>query len=122
MATVQSVDINPNAKNQPNPQKVVSNPSTNMDDGGNSSSKYNSPVSKEQVTTILGGDDSFFSGIYHANGLFKRNEIDYFNQRYRFGILNPYGVITTCREYLFFTKPDLNIYPRDDKTGTPKKE
>lgn len=122
MATVQSVDINPNTKNQPNSQHVVTNTTSGMDDGGNSSSKYNASISKSQVNTILGGDDSFFSDVYHANGLYKRNEIDYFNQRYRFGILNPYGVITTCREYLFFTKPDLNIYPRNDSTGIPSKE
>jgi hypothetical protein len=47
------------------------------------------------------------------------HEIDYFNQRYRFGILNPYHQITSAREYLFFTKPDLNIYPRSENGGKP---
>ena len=123
MAKVQSVDINPNSDTTDTPQVTVNHTTTDMDDGGNSSSRYNTSVSKEQVNTILGGDDTFFTEVFHANGLFKRNEIDYFNQRYRFGVLNPYGTISTCREYLFFTKPDLNIYPRSNESGgTPQKD
>lgn len=123
MAIVQSVDINPNSNATETPQVSVNHTNTDMDDGGNSSSRYNTSVSKSQVNTILGGDDTFFTEVYHANGLFRRNEIDYFNQRYRFGVLNPYGTISTCREYLFFTKPDLNIYPRSNESGgTPQKD
>lgn len=60
-----------------------------------------------------------FRSIRHSNGIFYQNEIDLFNKRYRFGIVNPYETLGNCREYLFITKPDLNIFPRDDVSGTP---
>ncbi len=45
----------------------------------------------------------------HASNLFDRDELDPFSQRFRFGWINPYDTVSTVREYLFFTKPDLNI-------------
>ena len=66
------------------------------------------------------GDTRYFEPAMHAAGLFKRDEIDYFNNRYRFGILNPYHQLQFAREYLFFTKPDLNIYPRTGVDGKPR--
>lgn len=50
--------------------------------------------------------------IYHSGNYFERNEIKnaLYSKTFRFGLLNPYGSISTAREYLFFTKPDLNIY------------
>lgn len=62
-----------------------------------------------------------FRGIRHSNGIFYQNEIDLFNKTYRFGVLDPYENLGGCREYLFFTKPDLNIYPRDNDSGVPSK-
>ena len=49
--------------------------------------------------------------IYHSTNLFDRNEINaaLYNKTFRFGLINPYGAISTAREYLFFTKPDLQI-------------
>lgn len=52
--------------------------------------------------------------IYHSNNIFLPKEIDYFSKQYRYGVLNTYQALTTCREYLFFTKPDLNIFQRND--------
>lgn len=50
--------------------------------------------------------------IYHGANLFAPEELKYgiFNNRYRFGFLNAYQSLTACREYLFFVKPDLNIF------------
>lgn len=64
-----------------------------------------------------------FEGLAHANNIFSRNEIynkstnPLFNKTWRFGLLNPYGSISTSREFLFFTKPDLHIVQRDDFDG-----
>lgn len=77
-------------------------------------------INSEEAKTIK--LENGLAGTLHAAGLWQRHEIDYYSQRYRFGIIDPYGQIANCREYLFFTKPDLNIYPRSDKsdkTGIP---
>lgn len=53
----------------------------------------------------------YFDGVKQAAGLFERNKIDLVNKRYRFGVYTPSDTIHTLKEYLFFSKPDLNIYP-----------
>lgn len=90
-----------------------------MDDSGMSSTRANSTIAISE-NNLVGFDDIIESQMHNA-GLFKRSEIDLFNKRYRFGILNPSENITSAREYLFFTKPDLNIYPRSNlnNSGTP---
>ena len=60
------------------------------------------------------------NSIYHSRNLYLPSEVDYFHKRYRFGILNPYQALTNAREYLFFTKPDLGIFDRDDRSGVIK--
>ena len=61
--------------------------------------------------------DTYFSSLKHSVGLFDHDEIDLINNRYRFGINTPSDDIHTVKEYLFFTKPDLYIYP-NRKDGT----
>lgn len=68
-----------------------------------------------QVTDI---NSSNYKSIKHYHKLFDESEIDLYNKIYRYGILSPYHELTTGREFLFFTKPDLNIFKRDSKTGT----
>lgn len=89
-----------------------------MDDGDTSVSNFRKELTSEQVKSSGDLMDSL-TGIYHANGIFRHDEIDIYNKRYRFGLINPYESIGTVREYLFFTKPDLNIYPRNDRNGIP---
>lgn len=50
--------------------------------------------------------------FYHQVNIFSSTEFTkgIFNERYRYGVLNPYQNITTSREILFFTKPELNIF------------
>lgn len=57
--------------------------------------------------------DEAWKAAKHGANLFEKNELDPFNKRYRFGFLDPYRSVSTVREYLFFTKPDLNIYAQD---------
>ena len=90
----------------------------------------NDKINKNQVINDLTPKNTTVSGrgvyntshnIYHSNNIFLPKETDYFSKRYRYGVLNTYQALTTCREYLFFTKPDLNIYERDERNrdGTP---
>lgn len=93
-----------------------------MDDGGYSSDLYNkNNLTKNEVSNLELNQsiNNLLDSTYHANGLFKRNEINLFKNDYRFGIVNPYESLTTTKEYVFFTKPDLNIYPLDNTTGIP---
>ena len=64
------------------------------------------------------GVDEAWKAAKHGANLFEKNELDPFNKRYRFGFIDPYRTVSTVREYLFFTKPDLNIYKQDD-AGRP---
>jgi hypothetical protein len=68
-------------------------------------------------TYIKNNSDYLFDFIKRAHGLYQRKDIDIFGRRYRFGLFNPYDALSTTREFLFFTKPDLNIYSRNDTTG-----
>lgn len=48
-----------------------------------------------------------------ANGLFDRVDMEWYTKFFRFGYLNPSDQLSTTREYLFFTRPDLNIINND---------
>ena len=71
---------------------------------------------------------NIYDSLYHANNLRRsRNEIyngynKLFNQTFRFGLNNPFGQISTAREYIFFTKPDLHIFYTDDYGVVRKNE
>ena len=45
-----------------------------------------------------------------ANGIYQRNDFDDFNTFYLFPRMDPYKMLGTTREYVFFTKPDLHIF------------
>lgn len=107
---------------QGNNTNLSKSTTTQMDDGGASNRVSSNLNTVQEAKNVAVNSEDSYSGLYHAAGIYKRNEIDYFSKRYRFGILNPYESLTACKEYLFFTKPDLNIYPRDNTNGTPSKE
>ena len=48
--------------------------------------------------------------VLHGNGIYRRVDLDYMNSFYVFPRMDPYNTITTTREYIFFTKPDLFLY------------
>lgn len=93
-------------------KKIQKNSIKGMSDGNASMVTRNSKITSEQ---ILDNEYSgFFTPIFHANNLFARNELNLYDNTYRFGVMNPYGAVTKLREYLFFTKPDLHIFQTDD--------
>lgn len=61
-------------------------------------------------------ENSAIKSAMHSANLFDRNEIKIalHTKTFRFGLYNPYGSISTAREYLFFTKPDLHILNMND--------
>lgn len=88
----------------------------NISKGGGFSTSGND--AKEIYKNFL--NDDLYKLALHGSNLFTRDEIDLYNNIYRFGLYNPYGAVTNLKEYLFFTKPDLNIIERDDVTGSIK--
>ena len=80
-----------------------------MTDNSHSTNIVNGDVNINKLTSS--GSDNYFSSIKHSVGIFDRSEIDLVNKRYRYGINTPSDSIHTVKEYLFFTKPDLCIYP-----------
>ena len=60
-------------------------------------------------------NSDLYRSIFHSANLFSRDEIKtrLYSQTFRYGLANPYSAISTGREYLFFTKPDLNIFYTD---------
>lgn len=54
-------------------------------------------------------DTEKLSKVMMANGIVNRSQIDWYNKFHRFGCLDPYNRVNGVREYVFFTKPDLNI-------------
>ncbi len=92
---------------------------SNMDDNNYSQQKITEL--QDKVTSgsyVKQNGNDIFDYIKKSHGLYQRNDIDIFSRRYRFGLFNPYETLNTSREFLFITKPDLNIYARDDASGS----
>lgn len=54
-------------------------------------------------------DLSSMNDVLWANGIYNREDIQWYSKFNRFGIKDPFNAPTGHREYLFFTKPDLNL-------------
>ena len=61
--------------------------------------------------TSLGdiGGTADHRGLYSSNLLFNKN-IDWYSRINRYGWINPFDHDRVLREFLFFTKPDLNLF------------
>lgn len=47
--------------------------------------------------------------LIRAHGVYDKHEMDWYTKFNRFGVIDPYNAMTTTKEYIFFTKPDLNL-------------
>ena len=52
--------------------------------------------------------------IMHQNLLFTHSESDWYNKFNRYGWIDLYNTDQICKEYLFFTKPDLFIFDTEN--------
>lgn len=48
--------------------------------------------------------------VRRSNLLYTRDEIKWYERFNRFGCLDPYNKLQTTRDYIFFSKPDLNLF------------
>lgn len=93
---------------------VENNLTVEVDDGGTSKNVNLSEVKK---TDIMNNESNYMKMLLHTNNIYNRNEIrrNLYTGTFRFGLANIYDSIGyNCREYLFFTKPNLNIIAQDD--------
>ena len=54
-------------------------------------------------------NNSSIRSIIRAHGIYDRRDLDWYNKFKRFDFVDPYNALTTTKEYIFFTKPDLNL-------------
>ena len=64
---------------------------------------------------FISSDD--MRNVLATNGLFANEDIQLYQKFNRYGYSNPFNE-TDNREYLFFTKPDLNIFKTDGTSST----
>ena len=105
-----------------------------MDDNGASNNIFNelNKYGKNEMVNYSSVKSGNFNGVdvyanlYHANNMRRdRSELysqdmlggKLFTHTFRFGTYNPYGAVTSAKEFLFFTKPDLHIIRENDETG-----
>lgn len=69
---------------------------------------YGSSVTGENIYINDKNDD--ISSLMKANGIYNRHDMEWYKKFNRFGIIDPYNAMTTTKEYIFITKPDLNIF------------
>ena len=53
---------------------------------------------------------SNLKSILGSNLIFDKNDIEWYTKYNRFGYIDPYNTYSANREFLFFTKPDLNLF------------
>lgn len=65
---------------------------------------------QQQVSNLNNSLKGDFAGkVRRANKLHTRDEMDYYNKFHRFGVINPYSHFGRSKEYIFFTRPDLQL-------------
>ena len=74
-----------------------------------SSIMNNSTAERNSIANKLDTDPEF-QRFLRANGIYKRNDMSLYDSFHRYPRLDPYNAMPPAREYVFFTKPDLNLY------------
>lgn len=65
--------------------------------------------------------DSDITALLNSAGIYNRRQIEWYDKFDRFGAIDPYNNVTTTKEYIFFTKPDLHIFDnKDDGSLNPE--
>lgn len=67
--------------------------------------------------TYTNTSDDTFRSLLQAAHIYNRSEIEWYTKFNRFGCLDPYNTLSTTREYIFITKPDLNIFANSSTTS-----
>lgn len=90
---------------------------SNLFNGGKSSAELSKIVRSDnrELPPSNKNADNLYTQIYRSNGiLLDHTQVKLYTKMYRYGINDPFNAVTTAREFLFFTKPDLHILLRDE--------
>ena len=66
-----------------------------------------SPTLQNNSSLSFNTDSSDIKKLMMANGIYDRYDMEWYRKFTRFGIIDPYNALTTTKEYIFITKPDL---------------
>lgn len=66
-----------------------------------------SPVLRSKSSLSFNTGSDGVKDLIMANGIYDRYDMEWYRKFTRFGIIDPYNTITTTKEYVFITKPDL---------------
>jgi hypothetical protein len=86
-----------------------------VDDASSSLNLRNNPVSSSDTLKNRNSENIWQTDLYksamHGANIFSASEVKegLYSKTYRFGYRDQYNSIYNSREYLFFTKPELNI-------------
>ena len=76
-----------------------------------------SVTAKDKLISKYAGEASGTSGygdallkLMRSNGIYRREDMNLYDNFYRFPRLDPFSVVTTTREYAFFVKPRLQLF------------
>ena len=74
------------------------------------------------IRQIFSKNLSDMNNILWANGIYDRQDIQWYSKFNRFGVKDPYNALTGSKEYLFFTKPDLHLVKHGTNILNPELE
>ena len=77
-------------------------------------------MSNVSITKIFPKNLSDMNETLWANNLYSRRDMEWYTKFNRFGCIDPYNALSGAREYLFFTKPDLNLVIPDTRQLNPE--
>lgn len=99
--------VPPNTK----PPTQYKEPANTVKAASNTNTAIKPQIKKENISKSVVDD------IVQSTGWYNKASIDKFNKFNRFGYRDVYDTIRNTREYLFFTKPDLNIFANTQGTS-----
>lgn len=67
------------------------------------------PISQNEIFYNNQLSNISMNEVLWANGIYNRQDIQWYTKFNRFGIKDPFNAPTGHKEYLFFTKPDLHL-------------
>lgn len=73
-------------------------------------------LTTSSLVSRTGTSDDAFTRILNSAGLYRREQIEWYSKFNRFGCIDPFNMVTTTREYIFITKPDLHIFNNRSNT------
>lgn len=76
-----------------------------------------SPTLQNNLSLSFTDNSSDVKKLIMASGIYDRYDMEWYKKFTRFGIIDPYNALTTTKEYIFITKPDLCLMNSNGKVS-----